>query len=232
VRDLSLSTTIRVSVGPNGSQANSYSAGPAINADGRHIAFYSDASNLVANDANMLLDAFVHDRECTGPDPSTHFCFGDGTGAHCPCVNDGAPGRGCANSENANGGLFRAAGRPRRNPGTGTDSIVFGVDGVPARPDALPPGKISVAPVAYGTACAARARSRGSSGSREQPGDRDLPEGRPGVGVQRSASQGDPVANSGLDALLPGRLPRHGPRVLPGARGGSINITNGLSLVW
>ncbi len=39
------------------------------------------------------------------------FCFGDGTGpAACPCNNSGAPGHGCANSQNAAGALLSASG--------------------------------------------------------------------------------------------------------------------------
>jgi hypothetical protein len=35
---------------------------PAISGDGRYVAFYSSASNLVANDTNHSFDVFVHDR--------------------------------------------------------------------------------------------------------------------------------------------------------------------------
>ena len=40
--------TTRVSVGPNAAQGNGRSFVPALSADGRYAAFYSDASNLVA----------------------------------------------------------------------------------------------------------------------------------------------------------------------------------------
>ena len=40
----------------------------------------------------------------------TAFCFGDGTGAACPCANNGTAGNGCANSINANGANLTATG--------------------------------------------------------------------------------------------------------------------------
>jgi Tol biopolymer transport system component len=63
VRDLVAHVTRRVSVGPGGRQANSFSREPAISADGRFVAFTSHASNLVAGDANgQINDVFVRDR--------------------------------------------------------------------------------------------------------------------------------------------------------------------------
>jgi Tol biopolymer transport system component len=62
VRDLAVGQTERVSVGVGGVQANAVSFGAAISADGRVVAFSSDASNLVAGDTNGFFDAFVHDR--------------------------------------------------------------------------------------------------------------------------------------------------------------------------
>ena len=35
---------------------------PAISADGRFVAFYSDATNLVRGDTNRSIDVFVRDR--------------------------------------------------------------------------------------------------------------------------------------------------------------------------
>ena len=62
VHDRISGTTERVSVDSGGLQANGSSLYPAISADGRYVAFESDASNLVAGDANMARDIFVHDR--------------------------------------------------------------------------------------------------------------------------------------------------------------------------
>jgi len=42
--------------------------------------------------------------------PPTAYCFGDGTGAACPCANNGAAGNGCASSVNANGGNLASSG--------------------------------------------------------------------------------------------------------------------------
>jgi hypothetical protein len=51
-----------VSVSTAGVQANSYSEFSAVSADGRYVAFESDATNLVSIDANARLDVFLRDR--------------------------------------------------------------------------------------------------------------------------------------------------------------------------
>ncbi len=63
VRDRTTGATTRVSVGTGGSQTNSDSGEAAISADGRYVAFSSQASNLVPGDTNGDLDRFVHDRD-------------------------------------------------------------------------------------------------------------------------------------------------------------------------
>ena len=62
VHDRSTGITERVSVDSSGQQANNFSGYPTISADGRYVAFWSRASNLVAGDTNGCSDAFVHDR--------------------------------------------------------------------------------------------------------------------------------------------------------------------------
>jgi Tol biopolymer transport system component len=62
VHDRANATTERVSVASSGAQANSTSEAPSISADGRHVAFWSFASNLVPGDTNGTSDVFVHDR--------------------------------------------------------------------------------------------------------------------------------------------------------------------------
>jgi Tol biopolymer transport system component len=56
-------TTTRVSVSSAGEQANSYSWFPAISADGRWVAFWSWANNLVTGDTNGTFDVFLYDRQ-------------------------------------------------------------------------------------------------------------------------------------------------------------------------
>jgi Tol biopolymer transport system component len=61
VRDLRYGITNRISLGSTGAQGDGFSAGPAVSADGRYIAFTSAATNLVAGDTNLRSDVFVRD---------------------------------------------------------------------------------------------------------------------------------------------------------------------------
>jgi len=67
VHDRATGETERVSVDSSGNQADSVSElsfpdGRSISGDGRFVAFWSFASNLVAGDTNGRTDVFVHDR--------------------------------------------------------------------------------------------------------------------------------------------------------------------------
>jgi hypothetical protein len=63
LRNTQTGATIRVSTSSNGSQGEDFydSAHPAVSADGRYVAFYSEAPNLVPGDTNNLGDIFVKD---------------------------------------------------------------------------------------------------------------------------------------------------------------------------
>lgn len=52
----------RISVASNGTQGNFQSRYPTISADGRYVAFESDATTLVPGDSNDATDIFVRDR--------------------------------------------------------------------------------------------------------------------------------------------------------------------------
>ncbi len=63
VRNRQTGVTERVSLADDESQANGWSEGSAISADGRYVAFVSSASNLIGGDTNGILDVFVRDRQ-------------------------------------------------------------------------------------------------------------------------------------------------------------------------
>jgi hypothetical protein len=64
VRDLQAGTTTRVTIDTNGGDANNVTAvvaQPSLSADGRYVAFRSEASNLITDDTNGRPDVFVRD---------------------------------------------------------------------------------------------------------------------------------------------------------------------------
>src|SRR5438046_2018767 len=63
VHDRQTGMTERVSVASGGTRGNNASSYPALSADGRFVAFDSDATDLVAGDTNGTTDVFVHDRQ-------------------------------------------------------------------------------------------------------------------------------------------------------------------------
>jgi Tol biopolymer transport system component len=63
VHDRETGETTRVSVASDGTPGDASSLEPVISADGRYVAFWTNASNLVADDTNTFRDVMVHDRE-------------------------------------------------------------------------------------------------------------------------------------------------------------------------
>lgn len=63
VKDVVTGTVTRVSVNSAGEQADAPAFHPALSADGRFVAFHSNASNLISADTNGRVDVFVHDRD-------------------------------------------------------------------------------------------------------------------------------------------------------------------------
>jgi hypothetical protein len=62
VHDMVSGTTELVSVDSSGVQSNGTSNRPSVSADGRFVAFFSNASNLVPGDTILTYDCYVHDR--------------------------------------------------------------------------------------------------------------------------------------------------------------------------
>ncbi len=60
-RDMVTGTTVLVSANKNGVTGDQNSDGPSVSADGRYIAYASDADNLVSGDTNTTSDVFVWD---------------------------------------------------------------------------------------------------------------------------------------------------------------------------
>jgi Tol biopolymer transport system component len=63
IHDRQTAQTSLVSVASNGTQGNAYSGSPSMSVDGRYVAFYSYANNMVASDTNNEADVFIHDRQ-------------------------------------------------------------------------------------------------------------------------------------------------------------------------
>ena len=120
VRNRALGTTERVSIATSGAEGNGTSSWPSISADGRYVAFESDATNLVPGDTNGTLDIFLRDRDATG---FTSICRPGLDGAlACPCSNPPTiQGRGCNNSAATGGALLTASGAAYLS----ADSLVF-----------------------------------------------------------------------------------------------------------
>jgi Tol biopolymer transport system component len=116
LRDRQARTTTLVSASTAGASGNATSGSFIFNQDieasispgGRYIAFASQASNFAPVDANGASDVFLRDRGAASA--FVPFCFGDGSGAACPCANSGAAGHGCENSATTGGAFLTGAG--------------------------------------------------------------------------------------------------------------------------
>jgi hypothetical protein len=80
LRDLTTGQTILVTQNTTGGPTDGYSFSPFISANGRYIAFESQATNLVVGDTNNQQDVFLYDR-----DPANDGGF-DGVGGDLPTM--------------------------------------------------------------------------------------------------------------------------------------------------
>jgi cold shock CspA family protein len=62
VHDRQTNTTTQMSVSTGGVKGNDFSCNPAISQDGRIVAMFSDATNLIVGDTNGVRDIFIHNR--------------------------------------------------------------------------------------------------------------------------------------------------------------------------
>ena len=194
LRDVLLGTTERVSVGATGQQGNNLCFSCSISADGRRVAFQSDASNLVDGDTNAVRDVFV--RDLAGGPSFTSLCHPGLDGViGCPCANPpSSAGRGCDNSSATGGAILSGAG----SASLSSDTLVLSTTGQkPATASVLVQGTASIAGgVVYGQGvrCVGGALVRlyttgATNGGVSLP---DAVAGDPPVSV-RSASLGDAI---------------------------------------
>jgi Tol biopolymer transport system component len=124
IHDRQGGTTERASVDTGGAQGDRGSGEPSVSADGRCLAFYSTATNLVAGDTNATGDIFVRNRDAAN---FTSLCEPNiGGTIACPCSNaPSGPVRGCDNSALTGGASLSATGVAYLS----MDSLVFTTSG-------------------------------------------------------------------------------------------------------
>ncbi len=226
VHDLQIGSTVRVSVDSARREGNGGSFRAQISADGGRIVFNSAASNLVQGDTNAIPDILFHDRGFVAP-PDTSFCFGDGTGAACPCGNSGSAGHGCQNSASTGGASLAAIGT------TSPDTVVLLSTG--ELPNALSiflQGDASIAPVLFGDGlrCVGGVLKRiavvsASGGAAVFP---SCPP--PGI-TARSAALGDPIAPGSIRHYM-AYYRDPSASYCPGPAGGTFNSSQAISITW
>jgi Tol biopolymer transport system component len=156
VRDRQTGRNVRASLDSASVQGDDDSTFPSISADGRFVAFASDATNLVPGDTNGYTDVFVRDLRA---DSFTSVCDPGLAGViACPCSNPpGSPGRGCDNSSGTGGAILAASGGAY----LATDSLVFTTHG--ERPTATSVLMQGSAPIPGGTVYGQGVRCVGGS---------------------------------------------------------------------
>jgi hypothetical protein len=157
------------------------------------------------------------------------FCFGDGTGAACPCGNSGVAGRGRVVAAVAGGALLAASGTPSLSADTlalassSERSAAFSI---------FLQGNAMVAPALYGDGlrCVGGTLKRlfshnapGGSVTAPQSGD-------PSISA-RSSAHGDPLS-AGDTRYYQVYYRDPSPTFCPNPPGNTWNISNGLSVTW
>jgi hypothetical protein len=159
----------------------------------------------------------------------TSSCFGDGTGAACPCGNSGSAGHGCENSSTTGGALLAASGTPSLS----ADTMFMTSSG--ERPTAFSiflQGSSTVSPVNYGDGlrCVAgtlkRLYLRNAVG-----GVVSAPQGTDLSVSARSAALGDPIT-AGQTRTYQTYYRDPTATFCPNPPGSTWNISNAVSTVW
>jgi len=157
-------------------------------------------------------------------------CFGDGTGAACPCANSGLPGHGCRNSSTIRGAELEAFGIASLSTDTLGLACAFEPPGVT---NILLQGDQSIAPAAFGDGlrCAGGTLKRlfviGASplGQVWAPAN-----GAPSISA-RSAALGDPI-QAGTLRVYQFYYRDADPVFCPAPQGSTFNASNAVEIVW
>jgi len=227
VHDRQNGTTELASISSAGVQGNGQSAWASISGDGQFVMFQSRATNLVPGDTNGQDDVFVHDRNPMHS--TTPFCFGDGTGAPCPCDNSGQSGHGCDNSISTGGAMLAGTGDALLSADTLLLTSSY------ERPTAFSlfwQAGSEIAPRVFGDGLGCmgpplkrmyRHHAVGGSVTAPQGTDQSV--------SARSATLGDPIsAGSTRGYYVFYRDPT--PTFCPPPFGSTFNTTNGLRVLW
>lgn len=172
------------------------------------------SSNPSGSNVVSLLGTELYFQECF-PSWGFAYCFGDGSGAVCPCGNTGAFGAGCASSTGA-GATLGYSGVPQI---PSTNPFALQAVGVPPnKPGMFLSGMMSVSvPVADGILCSAGSSQRFELVFSD-------PNGSAATSVDIATATG----------LVPGdqRYYQYWFRDPGGPCGGGFNFTNGLQVTW
>ncbi len=211
--------TWRVDADPFGAQSNDHGVAPWISGDGRVVAFASGATDFVAGDTNAAVDVFVESFRST----TYGFCFGDGTGAACPCGNAGAPEKGCQNSTGTGGALLVGAG----TTSVANDTFVLAASTMTPNTTVLFFQGTTQVATAFGDGlrCAGGSVLRIGQRAADATGSRSLGSGIAGDG---------PVSVSGLVPATGGTRAYQAwyRNPAPFCTAATFNLSNGLSATW
>jgi len=160
----------------------------------------------------------------------TSFCFGDGSGAPCPCANSGTVGHGCDNSIFTGGALLAAGG----SASLGADTLVF--NSSDERPTALTvfwqgANETSGTSFGDGIACFSNPGLRRLYSRNAVGGVAIAPQGADLSVSARSAATGDTLSVG--DTRIYHTFYRDpDPSFCPSPAGDTFNSSNGLRVVW
>ena len=167
---------------------------------------------------------------CEGAPLGEAFCFGDGSGAACPCANYGLPGHGCRNSSTVRGAELTAAGLSS----TAIDSVVLtSAFENPGVTSIFLQGTQSIAPLPFGDGlrCTGGNLKRLYLANASAEGVVSAPTGSALPISQRSAALGDTIlAGETRTYQVYYRDPSS--TYCPEPAGSTFNVSQALRILW